>query len=123
MKNNEYRQTINFNPIRFKTLIKYLKPKKGEKILDIGCSRGFYVREMEKYTKEIRGVDIDRISLKKSVTKKVEYSDAASLNFKENTFDKVYSLHTIEHTPDLTKFFKEIEKVLKPGGKVVIAYP
>ena len=118
-----YKMTHNFNSALFKVLLKYLKPKEGEEILDLGCSRGFYVREMENYTDGVLGVDISQTSLKEAVTQKVKYGDVTNLNFEANSFDKVYSLHTIEHIPDLGQFFSEMARVLRPGGIAIIVYP
>ena len=118
-----YKMAFNFNPALFKVLLRYLKPKEGEAILDLGCSRGFYVREMETYTDGVVGVDISENSLKEAVTRKVEYGDITNLYFEANSFDKIYSLHTIEHIPDLGQFFSEIARVLKLGGIAIIVYP
>ena len=118
-----YTMTHNFNPALFKLLLEYLKPKRGEEILDLGCSRGFYVREMENYTDGVIGVDISETSLKEAVTQKVEYGDITNLEFEANSFDKIYSLHTIEHIPNVSRFFLEIARVLRPGGIAIIVYP
>jgi len=115
--------TINFNPAIFKVLLKHLHPSTGERILDLGCGRGFYVKEMENYTEGVIGVDISKNSLKEAVTQKVKYGDATDLNFEANSFDKIYSLHTIEHIPNLKQLFSEIARVLKPGGIAITAYP
>ena len=118
-----YKMTHNFNPALFKVLLNYLQPKGGEEILDLGCSRGFYVRELENYTDGAIGVDISETSLKEAVTRKVEYGDITNLDFEANSFDKIYSLHTIEHIPNLRQFFSEIARVLRPGGIAIIVYP
>lgn len=118
-----YRMAFNFNWALFNVLLKYLKPKAGEAILDLGCSRGFYVREMEAYTGGVIGIDISEASLKEAVTRKVKYGDITNLEFEDSSFDKVYSLHTVEHIPDLRQFFAEIARVLRPGGIAIIVYP
>ena len=118
-----YKMTHNFNHALFEVLLQYLKPKRGEQILDLGCSRGFYVREMENYTDGVIGVDISETSLNEAVTQKVEYGDITNLEFEANSFDKVYSLHTIEHISNLRRFFLEIARVLRPGGIAIIVYP
>jgi len=123
MSNENYQMLFEFNPAIFRVLLKYLKPENNEKILEIGCSRGYYLREIEKYTKEVIGIDISKVALKNTVTEKAIHGDALNLNFGENTFDKIYSLHTVEHIPDLKKFFLGINKVLKSGGIAVIIYP
>jgi ubiquinone/menaquinone biosynthesis C-methylase UbiE len=118
-----YRMAFNFNSALFKVLVEHLKPEEGEKVLDLGCSRGFYVKAMEDYTGGVIGVDISEDSLEKAVTPKVEYGDITNLDFAEGSFDKVYSLHTIEHLPDLEQFFAEVTRVLKPGGTAIVVYP
>ena len=118
-----YKMAFNFNPAIFKVLLEYLKPEKGERILDLGCSRGFYVRKLESYTDGVMGVDISETSLKEAVTRKVRYGDITNLEFEANSFDKAYSLHTVEHIPDLSRFFSETARVLRPGGIAIIVYP
>jgi len=118
-----YKMTHNFNSALFRVLLRYLKPNKGEEILDLGCSRGFYVRELENYTDGVIGVDISETSLREAVTRKVDYGDITNLKFEANSFDKAYSLHTIEHIPNIRQFFSEVARVLRPGGIAVIVYP
>ena len=45
------------------------------------------------------------------------------LPFKSNSFDAVFSLAVLEHVKDPFKCAQEIERVLKPGGKIYIAVP
>ena len=118
-----YRMAFNFNSALFKVLVDYLKPEDKEMILDLGCSRGYYVKAMEDYTSGVIGVDISEDSLRNAVTARVEYGDITNLDFAESSFDKVYSLHTIEHLPDLGRFFTEVGRVLRPGGTAIIIYP
>lgn len=122
-EDQSYPLLIKFNPVLFKVLLDCLRPRPEEKILDLGCSQGFYVKKLEKYTEGIFGIDNDRCALEKAVSSKTKYGDALDLDFKENTFDKIYSLNVIEHIPDLERFFSEINKVLKPGGILILAYP
>ena len=78
---------------------------------------------MEQYVGGVIGVDISESALKDAVTNKVRYGDVTNLDFESGSFDKIYSLHTIEHIPDLEPFFSEMARVLKPGGIAVIVYP
>lgn len=46
---------------------------------------------------------------------------AAALPFADETFDAVYSHGVLHHIPDIESVLKEIERVLRPGGKFLIA--
>jgi SAM-dependent methyltransferase len=118
-----YTMAFNFNWALFDVLLKYLKPRQGEAILDLGCSRGFYVKAMEVYSDGVIGVDISEASLKGAVSPRVRYGDITNLEFDDSSFDKAYSLHTVEHIPNLRQFFAETARVLKPGGLAIIVYP
>ena len=122
-KMGNYKMTRNFISALCDVLLRYLSPNKGERILDMGCGRGFYVRKVEEYTEGVIGVDISESSLRDAVTPKVRYGDVTNLDFEADSFDKVYSLHTIEHIPDLKQFFSEMARVLRPKGRAVIVYP
>jgi SAM-dependent methyltransferase len=114
---------FEFNRSLFKVLVRHLQPKTGERILDIGCSRGFYVQAMEPLAGEVIGVDSSKASVSAAVSTKVELGDAINLRFGDETFDKVFSLHTIEHLSDPGKLVSEIGRVLKPGGIAIVVYP
>jgi SAM-dependent methyltransferase len=49
--------------------------------------------------------------------------DAQSLAFEDESFDKLYSFHCIEHIPDLPRALREMDRVLRPGGRVLLVYP
>ena len=114
---------FDFNASLFKVLVRYLEPASGEKILDVGCSRGFYVKALGAHPGVVIGVDISEASVATAVSDKVELGDVTNLRFADATFDKVFSLHTIEHVPDLSAFVSEVGRVLKPGGVAIVVYP
>ena len=118
-----YRMTFQFNRSLFNVLVRYLDPQPGDKILDIGCSRGFYVQALEAYGADVTGVDSSEASVSQTVSPHVELGDATNLRFPDGTFDKVFSLHTIEHVPEPGALLSEIGRVLKPGGMAIIVYP
>ncbi len=78
---------------------------------------------MQAYAADVTGIDSSEVSVSQAVSPHVELGDATNLRFPDGTFDKVFSLHTIEHVPDPGAFLAEIGRVLKPGGLAVIVYP
>lgn len=104
-------------------VLHYLSPQGKDKVLEIGCGRGFIVKKIQEICPQTYGVDINPNSIENSVAKNLQEMDAQQLAFESESFDKVYSFHTIEHVPDPRKMLAEIERILKPGGKVLLVYP
>ncbi len=50
-------------------------------------------------------------------------TDLASLPFADGEFDFILSLETLEHAPDPLRFLRELARVLKPGGTLVLSCP
>lgn len=102
---------------------KFLDPRRADKILEIGCGRGFLTKRIQEVSPNTYGVDINPESIAKAVANNISVMDAENLEFEDGSFDKIYSSHTIEHVPDPVKMLREIERVLRPGGKVLLIYP
>lgn len=107
----------------FNEILKYLQPQPEDRILEIGCGKGYLVKKLESYSKNIIGIDLNSEAISRGVSSNLRVMDATKMDFPSESFDKIYSSHTLEHIPDLNKLFKEIDRVLKPGGKVVLIYP
>ncbi|CCD23766.1 sterol 24-C-methyltransferase NDAI_0C01050 [Naumovozyma dairenensis CBS 421] len=103
--------------------------KKQDLVLDVGCGVGGPAREIANFTGcHIVGLNNNDYQIAKAkwgakkagLDKNLEFikGDFMDLNgtFEENTFDKVYAIEATCHAPNLEKCYKEIYKVLKPGG-------
>jgi SAM-dependent methyltransferase len=112
-----------FNQSLFRVLVRHLDPQPDDRILDVGCSRGFYVKALQEYGSDVIGVDVSDDAIANAVTDRVKRGDATRLRFETDAFDKIISLHTIEHIADSVSFLDEIGRVLKPGGMAIIVYP
>jgi demethylmenaquinone methyltransferase / 2-methoxy-6-polyprenyl-1,4-benzoquinol methylase len=111
--------------------IQVLKPLQPKHILDVATGTGeFALQALELNPQKITGVDISEGMLdvgRKKITdrqlgSKVEliYGDSEKLPFKENKFDAVTVAFGVRNFENLNKGLKEIYRVLKPGGMVVI---
>lgn len=57
---------------------------------------------------------------KEAPTATIKYADIMELPFEDNTFDKITCVSVIEHVQDDRKALKELIRVLKPGGRLII---
>ena len=102
---------------------KFLGVRADDSILEIGCGRGFLTREVQRIAPATVGIDLNREAISNAVTEGLSVMDARALDFPDATFDNIYSFHAIEHIPDLPGVFAEMDRVLKPGGRILLVYP
>jgi ubiquinone/menaquinone biosynthesis C-methylase UbiE len=93
----------------------------GEKVLEIGCGRGSYLRELRKKGCYVEGIDYYNIDDKSKL--KIYKVDLECEDFpmKDNSFDVVLMVETIEHLVNPYKSLREIKRVLKPNGRLIIS--
>jgi ubiquinone/menaquinone biosynthesis C-methylase UbiE len=104
----------------------------GKKVLDYGCGSGYGTAMISENCSHVTGIDIsdEAITHAKAHFKaenlsylKVDPADDISLPFPDASFDVVLSFQVIEHVKNVAVYLKEIERVLVPGGYVIIATP
>jgi phosphatidylethanolamine/phosphatidyl-N-methylethanolamine N-methyltransferase len=100
--------------------------KPAEKVLFAGVGTGADLAFLPSFPIEVYAIDYSREMLKKC---KNNYSnqgitfirmDAQELSFEENTFDKVIAGLILSVVPHPEKALKEMLRVLKPGGQIII---
>ena len=107
--------------------IEYYNLKDGDRILDIGCGKGFMLYDFKKANSklEIVGIDISKYAIdnsKEEIKKYLKVGDAKKLNFSDKSFDLVISITTI-HNLDLRECknsLKEIERVSKKNKFITV---
>lgn len=99
----------------------------GDKILDLGCGNGRFSEVLDGLNVEYIGADISetliKIATEKYPDKKFQTIDFLNLPFPDNSFDKVYCLAVFHHIPSneyRLKFLKEINRILKKDGILVL---
>jgi len=92
-----------------------------EKILDVGCGIGSFEQNLP--TLNIIGLDISDEMLeeaRKRSDKTFVQGNAEKLEFKDSTFDAVFTVTTLEFLEDYRKAVKEMARVTKPDGKILV---
>jgi len=102
-----------------------ISPK--DKVLEIGSNTGEFIKLFIQKTHSLNivGIDINKTAVRfaQKMGFKVLLGSAEKLPLKNNSIDLVFSQHVFEHLPHPSLAFKELERVLKPGGKAIIITP
>lgn len=101
----------------------------GTTLLDVGCGIGGSSRILaQDYHFDVTGVTISPQQVKraqeltpKEINAKFMVDDAMALSFPDASFDVVWSVEAGPHMPDKAVFARELLRVLKPGGILVVA--
>jgi 2-polyprenyl-3-methyl-5-hydroxy-6-metoxy-1,4-benzoquinol methylase len=100
---------------------------KNKKFLEVGCGLGYFSNKASKLGAKVTGIDIgpNLVKINKKLTPSGTFivSSASNLPFKDETFDVVLSTEVIEHVDNQKRAIKEISRVLKKGGILVITTP
>ena len=123
------------NPLRYNIATRYrqkiifslIKPKKKDALLDVGCGTGYMASLLSKKC-QVYGIDNDAKSIrlaKKIGGKNTTFLVASALKipFKSNKFNYVISSEVIEHVQDDSSFMKEIVRVTKKNGTIIVTTP
>ncbi len=100
-------------------------PLEDRRVLDVGCGMGMYTSAFSRYTPHVFGVEIeaDRARQARSRTPGVIRSVGETLPFADRTFDVVFSHEVLEHVADDRLCARELVRVTRPGGRIVIFVP
>lgn len=95
----------------------------GLDVLEVGCGRGLLLQALQAMGANAVGVDANAQAVASGAAPAMKVADAADLPFDDATFDAVVSAHTIEHVPDVEVALREMCRVVRPGGQVLLIYP
>jgi len=99
--------------------------RRSGRLLDVGCAYGLLVNEAFKCF-EAYGIDISRFAVKKSkeyCKGNISRASAVNLPFKDESFDVITLVDTLEHIPNFNDCLKDIARALKKGGILLLQLP
>ncbi len=112
-------------------MCKDLNIRKGDKVLDIGCGRGRIANHVASITgANVTGINIDpgqleyarEFALGNGLSSQCHFQlgdlNDIPYSFADNSFDAIYQVQVFSLSKDLEKLFREIYRMLKPGGRL-----
>lgn len=123
--NSLYHRVRKHMLVKKRKLVEKVSAEKKGNILDVGTGTGFFLNEMKKRGWQVAGTEMSRDARRFA---KSEFGLNVSppeqlFGFKENSFSVVTLWHTLEHIHQIKANMETFHKVLKTGGKLIIAVP
>src|SRR5688500_13796165 len=108
--------------------IKRMNIQPGERVLEVGVGTGINLSLYPPHA-EITGIDFSDAMLEKARERaareglrnaRLQQMDAADLKFADDSFDIVYAPYLISVVPDPVQVAREMRRVCRPGGRIII---
>ena len=119
---NSFWQLLN----KLKYIIDRRIPKRGGKLLDVGCGIGLFLKVKRDEGWEVFGVDIAKGAVEFSRNTwdlNVKEGRLAEQKYPNDFFDVITMWHYFEHEPDPIGVLTEANRILKRGGLIIINIP
>jgi len=113
--------------VEWELILDLLRPGPAEFLLDAGCGTGIFTMDMLSCGARVVGLDLSLSMIRRARQKarnsrlQIISADLLNLPFPENTFYKAVSITALEFIPDARKALKELFRVTRKGGTVVVA--
>jgi len=102
-------------------LIENFKTQKGN-LLDVGAGTGDFLVEAKKSGWKITGIEPSDKAKTISVSKGITFADSLQA-IETQSQDVITMWHVLEHVPDVENEIKELKRILKPDGVLIVAVP
>lgn len=104
---------------------------RGKRVLDLGFGNGEFVRAFALAGADVTGIEVNDVLLniaqsrlrEEGITANLQVYDGVTFPFPDASFDLVFSTSVLEHVDDAAAVLQEVARVLKPDGRLYLAFP
>jgi|SwirhisoilCB1_FD_contig_61_445514_length_2477_multi_10_in_0_out_0_1 SAM-dependent methyltransferase len=101
-----------------------LRPAEGKRILDAGCARGRFAKNLVRSGAAVFGIDLTEVFVRDARRNVPPAAFAcaslSALPFDRDLFDGVYCVEVMQHVPVTESALRELSRILKPGGTLLV---
>jgi 2-polyprenyl-3-methyl-5-hydroxy-6-metoxy-1,4-benzoquinol methylase len=116
-----YQYIKNYSLKKKISLIESFHPEKGH-ILDIGTGTGDFLVMAKQNGWKTSGIEPSTKAKNIAIAKGVSFQENIE-KIKDHQFDVITMWHVLEHVPNIKQEIKELKRILKPKGTLIIAVP
>lgn len=98
----------------------------GKRVLDVGCGMGRFTDVASRWGATVVGIDLSRAveAAQRNVGRRpnvhIAQANVFALPFADETFDFIFSIGVLHHTPDTRAAFDRLPKLLRTNGKIAV---
>jgi len=103
----------------------------GRRVLELGFGSGLYIPAFVKAGAEVYGLEVNEVLLEiaennmreRGIAARLQLYDGDEMPYSDTYFDYVFSVSVLEHVTDMQAVIREMNRVLKVGGRAYISFP
>lgn len=118
-----YALVNSWDPAHLRKIDRLISLEPGQRVLEVGCGQGHLTKRLARRGIDVTGVDVNPEAVEVAGSDRVVHMRAETLEYEDETFDAIISIHAIEHIPQLEEALGEMARVLRPGGIAFYIYP
>jgi SAM-dependent methyltransferase len=124
------REAPNCEPPDFSNKIHGFDSSAGKKVLDVGCGNGYVLSRYAAQGATVHGLDLTEQALALSRKRfdlvglkgAFELTDGDKIPCADDSFDVVCSMGVLHHIADPRPMIREMQRVLRPGGQLILMF-
>jgi SAM-dependent methyltransferase len=121
-----------FHKVLYGPAAELLQLRADDELVEVACGSGVFLKEHASHVGRVAGLDLSDIQVElarrrlpdliAAGTADIVQGDAAALPWEDNSFTAATCLGSLEYFTDPAAALQEMERVLQPGGRIVVTY-